>query len=91
MKSDVKVQVLNFLYCQGDFTVKQLCKENWYHKQTKQIHTQLWGTNFTIHRKVWIWYRIPGYGSGGALNYEGSALNICGGQVVPGPAFATKY
>ena len=38
-------------------------------------------------------YGIPGYGNdcGGALKYEGGALNIRGGQVVPGPAFATKY
>ena len=37
-------------------------------------------------------YGIPGYGdAGGSLNYGGGALNICGGQCVPGPAFATKY
>ena len=37
-------------------------------------------------------YGIPGYGdAGGSLNYGGGALNIHGGQCVPGPAFATKY
>ena len=37
-------------------------------------------------------YGIPGYGdAGSSLNYGGGALNICGGQCVPGPAFATKY
>ena len=37
-------------------------------------------------------YVIPGYGdAGGSLNYGGGALNIRGGQCVPGPAFATKY
>ena len=37
-------------------------------------------------------YGMRGYGEeGGALNYSGGALNICGGQCVPGPAFASKY
>ena len=37
-------------------------------------------------------YGIPGYGdAGSALNYGGGALNIRGGQCVPGPAFASKY
>ena len=36
-------------------------------------------------------YGMRGYGEeGGALNYSGGALNICGGQCVPGLAFATK-
>ena len=36
-------------------------------------------------------YVIPGYGdAGGSLNYGGGALNIRGGQCVPGPAFATN-